>query len=226
MIPNVREEQIQPQAPVKSYAITWKSVAAVERYALTRYRHWDQKLISIIEQRIIKRMMIRFVEKNYRIIDVPSGYGRFTPILKAAVSKLINADLNLYALQYQRQNFNPPPLAVITNVFNLPFSTCSCDLIFNFRLIQHFGEPAKQQALLQELARVSRRYILISVYHPTLLHRLTQILSRRSRRIFMIKRREWQTFLQQNDLKVVYHQRVLPLFHAQQIYLLQKGAVH
>jgi SAM-dependent methyltransferase len=222
---NVTKAQDEPQAPVKAYAITWKSVAAVERYALSRYRHWDQMLISILEQWIIKKLMIRFGEKSFRIVDIPSGYGRFTPILKTTTGKLINADLNLYALQYQRQHIKAPPPAVIANVFKLPFRDGSCDLVFNFRLIQHFVEPAKQQALLQELARVSRRYVLISVYHPRLFHRLTQIISRRPPRVHMINKREWKSLVHQNSLEVAYHRCVLPLLHAQHIYLLQKDAV-
>ncbi|MBL7007768.1 MAG: class I SAM-dependent methyltransferase, partial [Planctomycetes bacterium] len=55
-----------------------------------------------------------------------------------------------------------PPLQA--SAAALPFAADSFDLVFCFRLLHHFAQPAERQAVLAELARVSRRWALVSYF--------------------------------------------------------------
>lgn len=216
----VLSSQARPSG--KSYATTWKSVEAVAGYAQKRYRNLDQRLISTLELHHVKKLLQLLRTTDLIIVDVPAGYGRFTSLLQAQARKLINVDLNLYALQYQKSHLKPAPPVLIANVKQLPFRTGYCELIFNFRLLQHLRDLTEQLAILKELQRVTSRYVILSVYHPTRFHRLTQIINPQTGKMNMIPKNIWLTLLKEAGLEVIEYKRVLPLLHAQHIYLLRK----
>jgi 2-polyprenyl-3-methyl-5-hydroxy-6-metoxy-1,4-benzoquinol methylase len=49
-----------------------------------------------------------------------------------------------------------------TDIFSLPFRDNSFDLVFNTGVFEHFSEK-KQIALIKEMTRVSRKYVLINI---------------------------------------------------------------
>jgi len=206
----------------KSYAVTWQSVAAVKRYAQSRYRNLDQRWVSFLEKRRINNILAILKDAHLAILDIPSGYGRFTPIFQTRNYQLINADLNLYALLYQRQTLKSAPPAVIANVQALPFRSNSFDLTFNFRLLQHFNTSQERLKTLFELQRVTRRYAVISIYHHSLFHKVTGWLNYRPRKMNMITKKEWLSELMQSGFRVKKSFPLMRFFHAQHIYLLAK----
>jgi len=205
------------------YAKTWQNVAAVERYALSRYRHYDQRLISWREQRIVNHLLKQIKNGNHILLDIPSGYGRFTPLFRQHGFKVINGDLNLYALLYQRQRFPDSNLMFVTDGNCLPLPDNSAGVVFNFRLLQHFQTSDQRIALLRELARVTNCYLIVSVYLESNFHRLAQLVSRRKRRMTMISRTQWDTELRSCGLKVLQVSRPLRFLHAQNIFLIEKS---
>lgn len=207
-----------------AYAVTWQSVEAVERYAGSRYKHLDQRLVSWRERRIIDNFLKILSGENRILLDIPTGYGRFTPLFRKQGFTLINGDLNLYALLYQRQSRPEGQLSVVANGNRLPFNNDLADVVFNFRLLQHFKTSAERVALLSELARVSRRTLIVSVYLESGFHRLTQVLSKRKRRMTLIPHTQWESELQACGLKVVKMRRPLRFLHAQCIFWLEKTA--
>lgn len=205
-----------------AYAITWQSVEAVERYAGSRYKHLDQRLVSWRERRIIGNILKKLSGENRTLLDIPTGYGRFTPLFRKQGFTLINGDLNLYALLYQRQSRPEGQLSVVANGNCLPFNNDLADVVFNFRLLQHFKTSPERIALLSELARVSRRTLIVSVYLESGFHRLTQLLSKRKRRMTLIPQTQWESELQTCGLKVIKMRRPLRFLHAQCIFWLEK----
>jgi len=205
-----------------AYARTWQSVAAVERYAQSRYRHYDQRLISWREQRIVDRFLKQITDGNHLLLDIPAGYGRFTPLFHKHAFKVISCDLNLYALLYQRQCFPDNNLMIVTDGNRLPLPDNFANVVFNFRLMQHFQTSDQRVALLKELTRVSNCYLIISVYLDSAFHRLIQVISGRKRRMTMISRIQWDTELLLCGLRVIQVRRPLRLLHAQNIFLLEK----
>jgi len=205
-----------------AYAITWQSLESVERYAQSRYRHLDQRLISWRERRIIDRFLKKMSGANRSLLDIPTGYGRFTLLFRKHAFRIINGDLNLYALLYQRQYHPDNDLAVVANGNRLPLRDNLVDVVFNFRLLQHFKTSHERVAMLTELARVTRRYLIVSVYLESGFHRLIQQIAGRKRRMTIISLRQWETELQASGLKIVCQRRALRFFHAQNIFWLEK----
>jgi len=205
----------------KTYAITWQSVAAVANYATHRYHHLDQFLVAWKEKRLVRRLLRKIRAESHTLLDIPTGYGRFTPLFLENGFDLLSCDLNLYALLYQRQQYPQLGRAVVASVFALPFRDRHFDVVFNFRLIQHFKTSAERQALLQEIQRVTRRFAIVSVYLPSIFHRLSQILGGRPRRMTMVTPADWEAEVQANGLRVVQACWVWHFLHAQKIFLLE-----
>lgn len=216
----MNKSEISDKRP--AYAITWQNVERVEHYAKTRYKHLDQRFVSWRERRIIDNFLKQLKGENRTLLDIPTGYGRFTALFRKHGFKLINSDLNLYALLYQRQCNPDSQLAVVTNGNCLPFGKNRVDVVFNFRLLQHFKTSVERTALLSELARVSRQTIIISVYLKSGFHRLTQKISGRQRRMTLISRAQWESELRTCGLKVIKMRRPLRFLHAQCIFWLEK----
>jgi ubiquinone/menaquinone biosynthesis C-methylase UbiE len=214
----------EPSDPRPAYAVTWQSVEAVENYARSRYLHLDQRLISWREQHIIDDYLKDLAGPKQTLLDMPAGYGRFTQFFRKYGFSVINGDLNLYALIYQQRCNLDIRMSVVTNGNCLPFCDNMVDVVFNFRLLQHFKTSAERVTLLKELTRVSRRTLIVSVYLESGFHRLTQVLSGRKRRMTLIARKQWETELQDCGLKVVKMRKPLRFFHAQCIFWLEKTA--
>jgi len=205
------------------YARTWQNVAAVERYAQSRYRHYDQRLISWREQRIVDHFLKQIADENHILLDIPSGYGSFTPLFHRHAFKVINADLNLYALLYQRQRFPDTNLMIVADGNRLPLPDNFANVVFNFRLMQHFQTSDQRAALLRELTRVSNCHLIVSVYLDSAFHRLIQVISGRKRRMTMIPWVQWNAELLSCGLKVIQIRRPLRFLHAQNVFLLEKS---
>jgi hypothetical protein len=97
-----------------AYAITWQSIESVERYAANRYKHFDQRLVSWRERQIIDHFLKSLANNHQTILDIPTGYGRFTALFRRYGLGQINGDLNLYALLYHRQCHPDSRMSVVT----------------------------------------------------------------------------------------------------------------
>jgi len=205
-----------------AYAITWQSIEAVERYAKSRYRHLDQKLVSWREGQIVDSFLKKLAVEKSSVLDIPVGYGRFTAHFWKYGFKVVNGDLNLFAILYQRSCHPDSNLAIVTNGIHLPLRDNLVDVVFNFRLLQHFKTSSERLSILGELRRVTKRYLIVTVYIESAFHRLTQIISDRQRRMTLISRSQWKAELLSCGLKVVQVRRPLRFLHAQNIFLLEK----
>lgn len=211
-----------PEERRPAYAITWQSVESVEHYANSRYRHLDQRLVSWRERRIVEKLLRKLAVENTFLLDIPTGYGRFTPLFNKYGFKVLNGDLNLYALLYQQRSHPNDNMAIVANGNRLPLGDNLVDVIFNFRLLQHFKTSAERRALLQELSRVSGHHLIVSVYIESAFHHFIQVISGRKRRMTFISRDQWNAELRSCGLEVVQVRRPLRFFHAQNIFWLEK----
>jgi ubiquinone/menaquinone biosynthesis C-methylase UbiE len=207
----------------KSYLRTWKNPESIRRYATSRYRGLDQRLISDREKSIVNRMLKKIHLGNKTILDVPTGYGRFTGLFLENDLHIRSADLNLNALLYQRDQYQNSTDAIVADIFALPFPDRRFELVFTFRLLQHFKNSAERIKALQEIARVSNRYTIVSIYIKTTLHFAAKRISRKPQRIYMLSLDEWKQELATVGLRVITFQKVLPLLHAHAVFLLEKS---
>jgi len=207
----------------KSYSRTWKSIDSVRKYAESRYKHLDQRLISQREIRLVDRVLMRISFPQQTLLDIPAGYGRFTQTFLEHDLDVTNADLNLYAALYQREQHHEVAKSLVANVFHIPFPDNSFDIIFNFRLLQHIKSGEERRDILNELRRVTREWAIVSVYIHTPLHFLQRRLIKRSKRIFMTTDEIWCREIRDAGFTAVKSWWVFRFFHAHKIYLLKKN---
>ena len=99
------------------------------------------------------------------VLDVGSGPGRFATLFAAHVGRLIQADFSNDMLEVSRDHY---PLEASrsgyaqADVRHLPFATGSVDLVFCHRLLNHLPNPEDRRHAFAELARVTRRYVVVS----------------------------------------------------------------
>lgn len=100
-----------------------------------------------------------------RVLDVGGGHGQLTPTLLAAGHEVfVHGSRAVYAARLlDLRARHPEQLCfVCSNLWDLPFPTGTFDAVIAVRLLAHVE---RHQELLRELARVSRRTVIVD-YPP------------------------------------------------------------
>ena len=201
----------------------------VEQRAYLRHRYGGtQRLVNWREQSMVASLL-RLTESPARVMDVPSGYGRFTPALEAgATGGVVCVDIDherLVALRQAEARCHPVVRADLRGA--LPFAAGSFDLVFNLRYLHHVFTLDEQRRAIAELVRVSRRYVLLSYYRRSNLHavqREVQSVTRPNRRgrPAMIAPAEFDQLLRDVGCRRIADRALLPGFHAQHLVLIER----
>jgi SAM-dependent methyltransferase len=98
-------------------------------------------------------------------MDLPAGTGRLTPILAENAKKVILADASDVMLEVARED-NPslPAEFLVTSAEKIDLPAGAVDLVFCHRFLHHIHEPDLRQRIFQEMARVTRLYVIVSYY--------------------------------------------------------------
>jgi ubiquinone/menaquinone biosynthesis C-methylase UbiE len=92
-------------------------------------------------------------------IDVPCGTGRFRQLLQTHVAEVLSIDASFEMLAAAA---SAPQ--VQASAHKLPLVNRAADFILCSRLLHHFADSAGRLAVLQELARVSTRWVVLSYF--------------------------------------------------------------
>lgn len=189
----------------------------VERYARGRYRHWDQRWLSHREQHLVDRLFRRY-HLHGSILDAPVGYGRFLALL-GGYGPVYALDANFYAVLYQLRGYGLARGSVNGLAEALPFRDHSFDIVFSVRLLQHIHGHAQRLAIFRELKRVSRSWVVVSLYLSSPVHRLFRRVVKQPSRITMLTRQELAEEARAAGLRLQVITSVLPGLHAHRICL-------
>jgi 2-polyprenyl-3-methyl-5-hydroxy-6-metoxy-1,4-benzoquinol methylase len=102
-------------------------------------------------------------------LDAPCGVGRATIWLSHRGFEVHAIDLGKAAVELTRKKLAAERIdAIVDNqdIFNLSYEDKSFDSTLCFRLLHHFGQSDLQDALVEELCRVSNQYVVISYISP------------------------------------------------------------
>lgn len=205
-------------------------MSEADRTSYLRRRYGgSQSVMDRRERRFVGEMLAR-IGPVPRILDLPCGHGRFTPMLReAATSGLVCGDhneKNVAALVAEEGASGTPIHTALVDLFErLPFDTGEFDLVFNFRFFHHIFEAAKRRHVVEELVRVSRRHLIVSYYDDVFVHRTQKRLwkHRKHRRSLpMVPREQVHAEFAAAGCRVVEDRAVLPVIHAHRIVLLEK----
>jgi len=205
----------------------------VREYERRRYRGLDQRLVHARESRL-SRKFLTTIDKEAGgqlaagglILDLPSGYGRFSSLLGAAGGRVMNSDLS-FEMALRAAETSGRPAIVADAKRGLPFRAGAFLAVFSLRLLHHIHDPAERRAILAEFNRVSSSWAVVSYYRTNALHKaqrsLRRLLRKNPRKIRLIDEAEFRDAASSAGWDVV---RDAPLFrglHAARIALLRKS---
>jgi SAM-dependent methyltransferase len=195
-------------------------------YQQRRYRSLDQAWVNWREQRILAGLLRHCQLASGTLLDVPCGYGRFAPLFARLGITAFGADANSDMVHLAVENHAAYSKGgwLHANIFDLPFAKSTFDGALCIRLLHHRYSDAERQRILCELARVSRRFVLISFYRLTSLHALTRRWPSTRRRLGMMTLPQLQELTQASGLQIQHVRSLVRFCHAQTFVVLTKNS--
>ncbi len=135
----------------------WQAPAAGERYrdarfASERARQRDPRLVQAILARLA-------LPPGSRVLDVPCGAGRMRATIDGAGLDYVGTDVSQAMLAAA-----PPGRLIRADARALPFSDASFELLLCCRMLHHIQHEEELARLLDELLRVSARFLVASFW--------------------------------------------------------------
>lgn len=200
----------------------------VEHYEKTRYRGLDQRLVHRREEKILEKIFEIIGLGSGTALDIPCGYGRFTGLLVSQGLTPVCSDYSISMVRraLQRTGEIQSSAGFVADAkLRLPVKDSAADILLSMRFFHHIHGQDSRGFILSEFGRVTRRWVVVSFYQSSPLHRLQRLIrnlfKKTQRKIKMIDREEFEQALEGSLLRV---ERTFPLFrgiHAQRIVLLK-----
>ncbi len=166
-----------------SYGDKYKSYTYAVYYAGKHERGLGRRLSNWREQRVVAAG-VRALGPITTVLDIPSGTGRFLPVMARFRMRVIVADQSAEMLMQCRERYGlfvHPPQAVVASASQIPLADECVDAVLCSRLLHHFALPEQRIDIMRELARVCRVGMVITFFDAaSLKHR--RRLRRRMRR--------------------------------------------
>ncbi len=196
----------------------------VQDYQRQRYRSVDQALVNWREQHIVEALLKRCQLQGGSVLDVPCGYGRFTALFARLSMTVTGADVSDAMVHLARDNQVPSGRGrwLAADICHLPFADGMFDCAFSIRLLHHRYSHDVRVRMLRELARVSRRFVVISFYLATPLHTLARSWRGTRGRLSMMTAAQFHDLVQQSQLHILQQRALCRFCHAQTFAVLAK----
>lgn len=149
-----------------AYGNKYKSHTYAAYYAGKHERGLARRLSNWRERRVLAAAL-RDLGPITTVLDVPSGTGRFLPILAQFRMRVIAVDLSDEMLQEGRRHyerFPHSPCSVVASAAALPLADESVDAVLCSRLVHHFALAKDRIGIMSELARVCRVGAVVSFF--------------------------------------------------------------
>ncbi len=136
-----------------------------QRYQQRYGRRWYKRCVTRREMRRIERLLAS-QPRCRRLLDIPCGGGRVSGPLAAATDLLLQADVSLGQVLTARQIMGSQGhVAWFTaSAFMIPLKDGAVDAAICNRLTHHLPSLTELERLIQELLRVSTRFVILSYY--------------------------------------------------------------
>jgi ubiquinone/menaquinone biosynthesis C-methylase UbiE len=105
---------------------------------------------------------LQHVTVAHSVIDIPCGTGYLTEVVRGAFPLTIAADVSPTMVRKALSKVDAAGL--VADLERLPLRDGAVDCVLNVRFMVHFG-PKERTRFLSEMARVSRRYVLVNYNH-------------------------------------------------------------
>jgi len=144
------------------HSAKWSAPGAGAHYAGKRWRNAraegrDGRLIA----RLLQRQNLAV---GASVLDAPCGTGRLERVLTERSARYVGLDISADMLG------RFAAARVQASAWQMPFADGRFDTVVCCRLLHHVAETAPREALLRELVRVARRFVVVSFWDAQSLH--------------------------------------------------------
>ncbi len=167
---------------------------------------------------------MRHVRGIATLLDAPCGVGRASIALARKGLQVTGVDLGEAALELAESlaaEAKVPVRFECHDLFALPYADRAFDATLCFRLLHHFESPAVRGRLLDELCRVTGRYMLVSRISPlsvtSMRRRLRRLLTGKPIKQYSVSARELHAEMARNGFEPVAKSGRFALFHSLQL---------
>jgi SAM-dependent methyltransferase len=193
-----------------------------QEYQQQRYRSLDQAWVNWREQRLLAHLLAQCQLAKGLVLDVPCGYSRFAPLYARLGMTVIGADISYDMAHLAAAQSAQPSRGrwLCADVRALPFANRVFGGVLCLRLLHHRYSDAERQQMLGELARVSRRFVILSFYRSTLLHTVARHWRGTRSRLAMMPVSHVRELAQVSGLQIQRMHALLRYCHAQTFVVL------
>ncbi|ARU89673.1 class I SAM-dependent methyltransferase [Pseudomonas sp. M30-35] len=196
-----------------------------------RMSHWREVQIA--------RAALKMAGDPSLVLDLPSGAGRFWPMLCEQPNRMILAADNSQDMLDTGMRGQPAEVVARvkpfqTSAFDIDLGENAVDCIFSMRLMHHIGKAEHRQAMLQEFRRVTRDTVVMSLWvdgnYKAWKRRRSEArrpLAERDPMLqnrFVIPREIIEAEFKQAGFEIVGHKDFIPGYALWRIYVLRKQA--
>ena len=200
-----------------SYARVKSDVESARTYNQRKQSKHTQEMAMIEDA-------MRHVRGIATLLDAPCGVGRASIALARMGLQVTGVDLGEAALELAESlaaEAKVPVRFERHDLFALPYADRAFDATLCFRLLHHFESPAVRGRLLDELCRVTGRYMLVSRISPlsvtSMRRRLRLLLTGKPIKQYSVSARELHAEMARNGFEPVAKSGRFALFHSLQL---------
>lgn len=212
----------------------WKSRSVAEHYDERRFTSLGGRLYDRMEKHVVATCLeaaARIVPVN-TVLDLACGTGRMSEFLAARGYKMTCGDVSEEMLGVAKRRLSQAGFTDVTflqlDIYGTGQADGSHDCVSAFRLFQHLTSEQRAKAL-REMARVSRRFVLVNVMYTSayygLVTRLRRALGRYTTR-YTSSQSQIDQELDYAGLKIAKSAFTQPGFNGNRVLLLEKNARH
>lgn len=132
-------------------------------YDAIRFSSYKGRLYDNLQKNIIKKI-VRALPRGLAVLDLPCGTGRVSEVITRFTSNLVCADISEDMLDVARRKLAPHNTNIAYRVIDaekIEFPNASFDLVTTIKLM-HLIPYDVQARVLREIARVSKRWIIVT----------------------------------------------------------------
>ena len=111
------------------------------------------------------RRAIRECKAEEPVLLAPCGYGWFFERYQRDGIKFVGIDIDPETVRYARTAISPEPKVLEGSILEMPFKDGEFDFVVSNRFLLHFPDEFREKAI-KELARVTKRYLLVHYDYP------------------------------------------------------------
>ena len=207
-----------------------------EQYLKKHHDGWARRLSHLRDEQVA-RYALRLADDPGLVLDLPSGAGRFWPLLAEDPYRVIlaadnSADMLAVARGSQPADIVARVRSFQTSAFAIDLPANAVDCIFCIRLLHHIQSAENRRVILREFYRVTRDTVILSLwvdgnYKAWKRRRLEQRRAKEGRAAenqnrFVVPRAEIESEFEEAGFRIVGHKDFFPGYAMWRTYILRK----